>query len=40
VRAPLYQEAADITVDTDQRHSNQVVREIQKKLQEYVGKSL
>ena len=37
VRAPLYQEAADIIVDTDQRHSNQVVREIQKKLQEYQG---
>ena len=40
VRAPLYQEVADIIVDTDQRHSNQVVREIQKDLQEYFGKSL
>lgn len=40
VRAPLYQEVADIIVDTDQRHSNQVVREIQNNLQEYFGKSL
>jgi shikimate kinase len=40
VRAPLYQEVADIIVDTDQRHSNQVVREIQKNLLEYFGKSL
>lgn len=40
IREPLYLEAADITIDTDNRHSNQVVREIQKKIQEYLGKSL
>jgi len=40
IRAPLYQETADIIVDTDHRHSNQVVKDIQKKLQEFLGKSL
>ncbi len=33
-REPYYLEMADITVDTNHRHSNQVVKEIQKKLQE------
>jgi len=40
IRAPLYQETADIIVDTDHRHSNQVVKDIEKKLQEFLGKSL
>jgi len=35
IREPLYIDMADIIVDTDFRHSNQVVKEIQKKLQEY-----
>lgn len=30
VREPLYLDIADIVVDTDHRHSNQVVRDIQK----------
>ena len=37
VRAPLYRETADIVVNTDNRHSNQVCREIQKNLTEYLG---
>ena len=32
IREPLYLEVADMTIDTDHRHSNQVVNEIQKKL--------
>jgi shikimate kinase len=40
LRAPLYREIADIVVDTDNRHSNQVCKEIQKNLTAYLGKSL
>ncbi len=32
VREPLYVDTADIIVDTDHRHSSQIVRQIQKKL--------
>ena len=35
IRAPLYEEIADIIVDTDSKHTNQVVRTIQKRLEEY-----
>lgn len=35
VRAPLYEEIADIIVDTDSKHTNHVVRTIQKRLEEY-----
>lgn len=34
-RGPLYEGLADITIDTDHRHSNKIIREIQKKLEEY-----
>ena len=37
IRAPLYEEVADITVNTDNRHSNQVVKDIQKKINEFLG---
>jgi shikimate kinase len=40
LRAPIYEEVADIIVDTDNRHSNQVVRDIQKRLQEYADNTL
>jgi len=40
IRAPLYQDIADIIVSTDHRHSNQVCKEIQNNLQEFLGKSL
>lgn len=36
-REPYYLDMADIVIDTNHRHSNQVVREIQKKLQELDG---
>jgi shikimate kinase len=39
-RAPVYEEVADIIVDTDNKHTNQVVRNIQKRLQEYSDNSL
>lgn len=32
IREPLYLEIADMVIDTDHRHSNQVVKQIQKKL--------
>ncbi len=40
VREPLYLDTADIVVDTDNRHSNQVCKEIQKNLKEYLGMPL
>ena len=40
IRAPIYEEVADIIVDTDSKHTNQVVRNIQKRLQEYADNSL
>lgn len=40
IRSPLYEEVADIIVDTDNRHSNQVVKDIQKKIKDYLGNSI